>query len=978
MSSSAAVFVLLETFAGKLGEKLLVNYLATEIADLRKRRRVESARRRVVDGLLDTLHPLIGTEITEDQAKLLFNQLTAAIDAAQLGPQLLAEQAYDPDRVLARCVAIHPPSAELRAYQLTPLYESLLRQAIVQLAALAPMLPDWERANWEQSFARLERIEQTQKQHSDLLQELKEGPDRQSRTIEEHYCRYVEATYGKIEMRGIRGVAEILSLPLNVLYVPLRLTPLAGAKPPDGDETRATVELADLDSARRALDASAPSEGQAIDDLLADSLRLVIVGEPGAGKSTLVQYIAWKAARRELRLKDDPVPFVFTVRSLDFDDMPTPRGFMAYCARQLDTERSATFVEEVLRSGRALILLDGLDECQAPPLEEINRRRSPAEETQWDKVLNWLEEFLKAHGDQGNRVVVTSRPAGYTRGLLGDREHGFAEAAIMPLGERDREVFVRNWCRAAERSAGTGESTAADHRAQEQADDLLGRIARTPSIRLLAGTPLMLSVLSIIHRYRGQQLPERRVELLSEYVDVLLYEWRKAQGLQASVIGDLDAVRQRMLLQPLALRMLEDGKAEFPRERVEEVFRKHLPEIQQTPERAPEILATIRDRTGVLIERRPGVFAFSHLVLQEYLAAEEAVRGGLDPLLTHADDPGWQEVIPLAAGVAKTSQETFIRSLLHKGHILLSGRCASAAERVDEGVRKEVVQALVEKLPQEAVQRGLLEIGGKMVAEACAKQLRVTTCVCDHGQGWIPVATTGTFETVRSPQGYAEWAEVTLHSLVRHPALLDLGWPFLSPPALILPGGETSFQSAGSVRVTVSLHLYGYLALSIGRVLAGLGEVARALIEEWLSEGDLSTPNRLFGLFIIAESMRETDAEWFFAQTALIRNGDFPFMRFMLLVRVYDRIGSKLGRAPKRRLVGLLQAEYREAGNHHLRFARDVDAELRKRGKPGITDDWEAYDAEFMRVYVAGLDKRKPPGWKPTGGQAAPADAVSS
>ena len=46
-----------------------------------------------------------------------------------------------------------------------------------------------------------------------------------------------------------------------------------------------------------------------------------------------------------------------------------------------------------------------------------------------------------------------------------------------------------------------------------------------------------------------------------------------------------------------------------------------------------------------------------------------------------------------------------------------------------------------------------------------------------------------------------------------------------------------------------------------------------------------------------------------------------------------------------------------------VRLAKAIDAEHRKRGPSGVTDDWPAYEAEFMARYSAELDKRNPPGW---------------
>ena len=74
-------------------------------------------------------------------------------------------------------------------------------------------------------------------------------------------------------------------------------------------------------------------------------------------------------------------------------------------------------------------------------------------------------------------------------------------------------------------------------------------------------------------------------------------------------------------------------------------------------ERAARLLEHVRYRTGLLLERRPGVFAFAHLTFQEYLAARAIHEGNqlgisIEQLIGERGDPRWQEVIPLYCGLA--------------------------------------------------------------------------------------------------------------------------------------------------------------------------------------------------------------------------------------------------------------------------------------------------------------------------------------
>jgi len=133
-----------------------------------------------------------------------------------------------------------------------------------------------------------------------------------------------------------------------------------------------------------------------------------------------------------------------------------------------------------LGDGRALILLDGLDEC-----EKANH----------EKALAWLRDLTNSFPDC--RFLVTSRPAGYQTGEL--RGCGYAEAELQPLGSEQLRACVRRWYRAAEEVARTTEAEAS---AERGAKDLIDRIQGTPSVASMATNPLLLFVLCVVHRYR--------------------------------------------------------------------------------------------------------------------------------------------------------------------------------------------------------------------------------------------------------------------------------------------------------------------------------------------------------------------------------------------------------------------------------------------------------------------------------------------
>ena len=265
-------------------------------------------------------------------------------------------------------------------------------------------------------------------------------------------------------------------------------------------------------------------------------------------------------------------------------------------------------------------------------------------------------------------------------------------------------TFVDRWCLAAEVSVASRRTRAsAERRAEVAAKDLKGRLRKSRAVADLARTPLLASVLCIVHRFLGQQIPERRVALYEACTNVLLYEWDRAKFPADAFTGRLDAQQKRVLLADLALRMHLEEQTEWPEERVAEVFAKRLPDLGMQPEGATRILGEIRDRSGMLVERRPGFFGFSHLAFQEYLAAVQVVReGDVGLLVKLSRQTWWQEVVLLAAGQPGGPVVQLMEALLDEpddASTVLAARCVEVATAVPRKLRRRVERALGELIP---------------------------------------------------------------------------------------------------------------------------------------------------------------------------------------------------------------------------------------------------------------------------------------
>jgi len=519
------------------------------------------------------------------------------------------------------------------------------------------------------------------------------GGRRSERVFERRYLAQLCAEHRFLELKGIRTHSPV-AVELEDVYVSLTLDCPLRERGKAGEVVVAVLEEGALRErrgtpARPSVPGERPGERLGVGEALRRCAeRTVILGGPGTGKTTLLSYLVLKFARGEakeaLGLDEERLPILVPLRELTRKDLTlTAANLPALCTTDDLVEQCPEgFFEKRLKDGKCLVLLDGMDEVTTP------------EARQW--VAEQIEDFVSCY--PGNRFVVTSRPAGYGGVALG----GFTQLTVCDFDRKEIEAFARQWCGAVEaavRGARDATSKAVARReAGREAEKLVAAIRASDRVRRLVVNPLLLTIVALVHRYRAT-LPNRRVELYDECTQVLLGHWDEAKG----IAGRLDPARKRRVLEPLAYWMHEEGVREADGGQVEKVIARALPAVGQDGARAAEFLKSIRERSGLLVERGLGVYGFSHLTFQEYLTAGHLINRGEEgraTLLDHLHDPWWLEVTLLYAGMRDATP--LIRELLgeredlFKNDLFLAARCLVDVVDVDSDVVGEVLSRLLE------------------------------------------------------------------------------------------------------------------------------------------------------------------------------------------------------------------------------------------------------------------------------------------
>jgi predicted NACHT family NTPase len=379
---------------------------------------------------------------------------------------------------------------------------------------------------------------------------------------------------------------------------------------------------------------------------------LALLGDPGSGKSTFVNFLALCMAGELLRQKEANLKILRT--PLPEEDerygkrkkpQPQPwkhgallplrvilREFVARHLAKLSStstingdtlwnflveelpetvrDLSGPLREELLTKG-GLLLLDGLDE-----VPEADARRV--------QVKTAVEQFARTFYKV--RILVTSRTYAYQNQDW--KLRGFSEAVLAPFAPTQTRTFVERWY------AFIGQvRKLSDAKVQEGANQLNATIARNPRLSELATRPLLLTLIASLHAWLGRPLPERREQLYDEAVVLLLDEWesQKVKNLDNSdnvepsiaewMHTDKEAIRQ--LLNALAFSAHYKqptlvGTADI----AEKTLVDGLMSVNRNKDARPtRLVEYLRDRAGILEPRGVEVYAFPHRTFQEYLAA---------------------------------------------------------------------------------------------------------------------------------------------------------------------------------------------------------------------------------------------------------------------------------------------------------------------------------------------------------------------
>lgn len=519
--------------------------------------------------------------------------------------------------------------------------------------------------------------------------------------FEPRYLDHVARGFGRFELFGVNRGREPSRQSFDDSYISLTV---ARTSDPDASPANEEEELT--------------GAGVAVATALSGRKRVVLRGSAGSGKTTLLSWLAANGAAGRLTGESGPwgevVPYV--VRLRDFTNRPLPKveDLPAVTAPAIDGERPDKWATGTFATGRALLLVDGVDELAA-------ERRA--------EVQTWIEGLVDAYPEA--RYVVTVRPFAVPTRWLGQAPYSFDGFDLLPLSAKGIRDFLHCWHEAAKRDQDEARRTWLDQ-CRVGLDELMQ--GPRPELRRLATSPLLCGLLCALYQDRDMELPRDRKSLLSAALDLLLFRWNEQHGLAADGTGGAPSrEEQTILLQRFAYSMVRNQDLVVDREQAARRIAAAMRGMRSHGEDPERVLRYVLERTGLFQEPRSGQIQFVHRTFRDYLAAKEIVEAGdLSFLLDQAHLDQWHEVVIMAVAHARPRERAALlrdllrgnqaaqhdRRLADRLHLLAAASLEQADVLDDNEIRATVERAAARLIPPSSFEEAaLLARAGEFVLE---------------------------------------------------------------------------------------------------------------------------------------------------------------------------------------------------------------------------------------------------------------------
>jgi len=590
------------------------------------RRRVEGRIDDSIAQVVEKLLPFFENErLSDHKRQVLISNCTYELSEIVQDPQELFAASLDGQKVFDRRYENGKLPQGIRDEGLEDLYALVFPQVANLVCAYPPAIEQWKIEGYRDGFRRLDDIAITLGGVANKLDQL---ASKDSQTADVLLSRVRQSLTQRVEFQldltGLRGDRPD-AVPLERCFVVPELSRTV--------EERRSKEKKVLRIGEKSEIVSAFSEA---------SVRAIVVGSPGAGKSTWSRWLQ----RHQLTNDEDRLAILVRLRDLIKEPkIPSQQHLIREAAgTHLREEVDPTVARNWCKSGAVTFILDGFDEV--PP----SRR---------DLVLSWITDLENTTEKAG--LILTSRPL--TTDHLQQLSAKWLRWELLAFDQSRITEYLSKWYAHA--------PLLADKQREVNAEELSRKWMSDFALQPLVGTPLMLATIVMVHHMDGE-LPRGRAKLYERYINGMLGLWDSRWGVPSAI--ELSLALQRHILTKLAVHLHLANIEQLGDDEIRSLVELMLPEVG-CRHSAAEVLDYLRERTGLLVG--PGTWSFVHKNVGEFLVAA-AIRDGdcvcddgqkLDRLRLFAErhNDRWNNVLFFWAGLTGPGDlQSFIEQVLAK------------------------------------------------------------------------------------------------------------------------------------------------------------------------------------------------------------------------------------------------------------------------------------------------------------------------
>lgn len=708
------------------------------LAQRRGQRQFDAIGERVGESFLP-LFQIEGANLDEGSRAAVAREVAAAFNTSKLSAELLLERNLEPTKLAQHILATHHINKQDFSIAEQEFYKRIIHESCGYIVDIASQLPSFTERTFAEVLKRedqiLARTEQVLRELSQIRKRL--DPREDAGRFEIEYRQAVARNLDVLQLIGANVALANRRHRLSVAYIMLSVEQKSPSLSKNMQNTLATaarvLEEIQIEKSRNIV---------SVNTALASSRRLLIRGAAGSGKTTLLQCVAVKAATRSFDTSfsggltdwNSKIPFYIRLRQCIHPRLPRPEDFPGLVAPAIAGMMPNRWVHDVLKEGRALVLVDGVDEVPA---------------SQRENVYIWLRDLVKSY--QKVHFIVTSRPHAIEDDWL-DHER-FGDAELQPMGLKDIYSFIDHWHDAVREELHTNEDK---EELSPLAEHLKEQVKRVRPIRNLATNPLLCAMLCALNRERRQQLPVNRLELYKACCSLLLERRDLESHIDLSDYPPLHYNQKERLLENLAYWMLKENISEVASSVADKHFSSKLANMPNVPLDTTGALVRrlFVERAGIIREPVAGQIDFTHRTFQEFFAAQAALDAGdIEVMVANAHNDQWREMIILAAGLASRPLcERLINGLIRQGdnaqkkgqqHLLhlIAVSCLETAIELGQEIRVKVERRLSQLVPpKNTIDAQALAAAGEMAVKHLARKEELSgeiTAACIHALALI-------------------------------------------------------------------------------------------------------------------------------------------------------------------------------------------------------------------------------------------------